>query len=151
MPGEGGSPARCLPGAIVLDASVALSWAFDDEGGEYGAAVLQRLRTAEAVVPTVWPLEVANAPAVGERRGRLTPAESGRFARLLLSLPISMEPAERSGSLESNLRLARNRDLSAYDAGYLDLAIRYGLPLATLDGGLRTAAEAEGVEIFRPS
>ncbi|MBT8402597.1 MAG: type II toxin-antitoxin system VapC family toxin [Gemmatimonadetes bacterium] len=137
--------------SLVLDASVALSWAFDDEGGEYGTAVLQRLRSAEAVVPTLWPLEVANALAVGERRGRLTAAESARYARLLLSLPISMEPAERSGSLESTLRLARNRGLSAYDACYLDLAIRYGLPLATLDGTLRSAAEAEGVEVFEPS
>ena len=68
-----------------------------------------------------------------------------------VALPISMEPAAHTGSLESNLRLARNRGVSAYDACYLDLAIRYGLPVATLDGALRSAAEAEGVEIFEPS
>ncbi len=135
---------------FILDASTALAWAFEDEGGDYASAILEHLRTADAVVPTIWPLEVANALVVGERRGRVTPAESARFVRLLLALPIAMEPAERSRSLEINLRIARTRELSAYDASYLDLALRYGIPLATLDDTLRKAAEAEGVEHFTP-
>ena len=133
---------------LVLDASVALSWAFEDEGSAYTEAVLRRLRTDEAVVPPVWPLEIANALAVAERRGRLTPARSARFSRLLLSLPIALEPAERGRGLEMTLHLARVRGLSAYDASYLDLAMRYGIPLATLDQRLRAAAEAEGVERY---
>lgn len=133
---------------LVLDASVALSWAFDDEGGDVAPAVLRRLRSDEAVVPPIWPLEIANALVVAERKGRLTPARSARFTRLLLALPIALEPAERGRGLETNLHLARARGLSAYDASYLDLAMRYGIPLATLDGPLREAAEAEGVEIL---
>jgi predicted nucleic acid-binding protein len=133
---------------VALDASVALSWAFDDDGGAYATRVLGHLRTVDAVVPTIWSLEVANALATGERRGRLTPSESARFSRLLLSLPIAMEPADRGTSLEPTLRLARRRALSAYDASYLDLAMRYGIPIATLDGALRAAAAAEGVGLF---
>lgn len=130
---------------FVIDASVVLSWAFDDEGGGYSEAVLRRLRSEEAVAPSIWPLEVANALAVAERKGRLTPDRSARFVRLVLSLPIAIELLDRARGLEATLRLARQRMLSAYDAAYLDLAMRYGMPLATLDGPLLDAARAEGV------
>ncbi|NNM04034.1 MAG: type II toxin-antitoxin system VapC family toxin, partial [Gemmatimonadetes bacterium] len=93
----------------------------------------------------LWPLEVSNGLLVAERRDRIEPAASARFTRLLLALPIVVEPVDRRRVFEQSRSLARRRNLSAYDAQYLELAIRFGIPLATLDGGLRQAAEAEGV------
>lgn len=133
---------------FVLDASVTLAWCFEDEGGAYAEAVLGALRTSEAVAASVWPLEVANGLAVAERRGRLDPAGAARFMELLLALPIAVDPVARSRSLGATHALARARGLSAYDGAYLELALRQGVPLATLDARLREAAAAEGVEVF---
>jgi len=133
---------------FVLDASVALSWCFEDEGGEYALRVLDALRSSEAVVASLWPLEIANGLAVAERRGRLDSAAAARFTELVLALPIAVEPSSRASGLRFAHRMARARSLSAYDAAYLDLALRHGIPLATLDARLREAAEAEGVRLF---
>ncbi len=130
---------------FVLDASVTLAWAFEDEGGKYARHVLGRLEREEACTTALWPLEISNGLAVAERRDRIEPADSARFARLLLALPIVVEPVDRRRVLEQTRVLARRWDLSVYDAHYLELAIRYGIPLATLDVGLRQAAENEGV------
>ena len=130
---------------FVLDASVTLAWAFEDEGGEYAREVLARLEREEACTTALWPLEISNGLLVAERRGRIEPADSARFARLLLSLPIVVEPVDRRRVFEQTRTLARRWNLSAYDAHYLELAIRFGIPLATLDEGLRQAAENEGV------
>ena len=130
---------------FVLDASVTLAWAFEDEGGEYALGVLARLETEEACTSALWPLEISNGLLVAERHGRMDPAESARFTRLLLALPVVVEPAGRRGIFEQTRILAQRRQLSAYDAHYLELAIRQGIPLATLDQGLRQAARAEGV------
>lgn len=135
---------------FVLDASVALAWCFEDEGGAYPVRVLEALRASEAVVASLWTLEVANGLLAAERRGRIEPQEVTRAARLLAALPIAVDPVERGRALTTTYRLARTRDLSTYDAAYLELAVRLGVPLATLDGQLRTAAEGEGVEVFEP-
>jgi len=133
---------------FVLDASVTLAWCFEDEGGEYAERVLGALRTSEAVAASIWPLEIANGRAVAERRGRLDPAGAARFMELVLALPIGVDPASRGSGLREAHRLARARGLSAYDAAYLELALRHGVPLATLDARLRDAAVAEGVQLF---
>ena len=133
---------------FVLDASVTLSWCFEDEGGEYAVRVLEALRTAEAVAASLWPLEVANGLVVAERRGRLDAAASARFMEMVLALPIVVDPVSRAGALRGTYGLARSRNLSAYDAAYLDVALRHGIPLATLDARLGEAATAEGVPLF---
>ena len=130
---------------FVLDASVTLAWAFEDEGGEYARDVLARLETEEACTTSLWPLEISNGLVVAERRHRIEPGASAQFTRLLLALPIVVEPVDRRRVFEQTRGLARRWSLSAYDAHYLELAIRYGIPLATLDDGLRQAAENEGV------
>jgi len=130
---------------FVVDNSVVMSWCFRDAGDGYAEGVLDLLATGAALVPAIWPLEVANVLAAAERRGRLTEADSGHFLRLLGDLPISLlaEPPERvTGEI---LALARRTGLSAYDASYLDLAMREGVPLATRDAALRKAAEVVGV------
>jgi len=133
---------------FVLDASVTLAWCFEDEGGEYALRVLETLRASEAVAASLWPLEVANGLAVAQRGGRLDAATARRFMELVLALPIAVEPVSRSPALTGTYDLARRRSLSAYDAAYLELAIRRAIPLATLDAHLREAAVAEGVEVF---
>jgi predicted nucleic acid-binding protein len=91
-------------------------------------------------------LEVANVLLVGERKKRLVPAQSLRFVELLQNLPITLSPDVRPPGVL--LGLAREQGLSSYDASYLDLAIRTGLPLASLDGDLLAAADRFGVARF---
>jgi predicted nucleic acid-binding protein len=131
----------------VLDASVTLGWCFQDEGDEARAA-LELAREAVVHVPAVWPLEVANALVVAERRKRLSEAESARFLTLVGALAIEIEAAPRLAQMAALLGLARTRGISIYDASYLDLALRRGLPLATLDDRLASAARAAGVAVL---
>lgn len=130
---------------FVLDTSVTMTWCFEDESDTYGDTVLDRLAADGAQVPAVWPLEVANALAVGERRQRLDAARVARFSELLRALPITVEALRLDRALGSILEMAREYQLSSYDASYLELAAREGLPLATRDARLRAAADRIGV------
>jgi predicted nucleic acid-binding protein len=123
-----------------------MAWCFEDESTPYSESVLEALAEGEAVVPPIWPLEVANVLLVGERKKRLVPAQSLRFVELLQNLPITLSPDVRPPGVL--LGLAREQGLSSYDASYLDLAIRTGLPLASLDGDLLAAADGFGVARF---
>lgn len=133
---------------FVLDNSVTMSWCFPDEQDPYALDVLKALPKASAVVPTIWPLEVANILLVGERRSRITQSDSAAFLGILGSLPITVEPDTSEHAFGGILGLARAHNISAYDAAYLELAMRRGLPLAGLDGKLRTAATAVGVPLY---
>ncbi|MEX1184775.1 MAG: type II toxin-antitoxin system VapC family toxin [Gemmatimonadota bacterium] len=135
---------------FVLDASVTLSWCFEDEGGDYALAVLDALQSSEATVASLWPVEVANGLVTAERRGRIAAAAAARFAHLLLSLPIVVDPVDRRRAFEVVRTLARQHDLSAYDAAYLELATRLAVPIATLDARLAVAAESQGVDHWQP-
>lgn len=133
---------------FVLDASVAVAWCFQDEATAYTESVLDRLASdVEAVVPAIWPFEVANALLVAERRKRLKLAQTAAFLRLLAGFRITVEPTSSLGLHQRVLPVARERNLAVYDAAYLELAIREGLSLATTDTRLRRAAQAAGVEI----
>jgi predicted nucleic acid-binding protein len=132
---------------FVLDASTALAWCFDDESSPYADAVLDRLDGDTAVVPSSWPLEMANALWSAERRGRLTRADSTEVAELLKGLRIEIVAPSLSLSLGHILDLARSQALTIYDASYLALAIREAAPLATIDARLRAAATQIGVAL----
>ncbi len=134
--------------AFVLDASVALAWHFDDEAAGYPDRVLERLRDDNAIVPAIWPLKVANALAVAERRGRISAAGVARAAELLLELPVSIQDSSAQFTLGPVLDLARAQGLTAYDAAYLELSMRAGLALATKDDVLRAAALRAGVPLL---
>ena len=134
---------------FVLDCSVTMAWCFDDEATPYSDGVRDSLAGMRAVVPSIWPLEAANATIVGERRKRLDEARSRRFFVLLAALPIRLDEETGNRAFGDIAHLARTYHLSAYDAAYLELAIRRGLPLACLDGKLKTAAAA-GVVLFTP-
>ncbi|MGO9270858.1 MAG: type II toxin-antitoxin system VapC family toxin [Terriglobia bacterium] len=134
--------------SVVVDASVALAWCFPDEASQYADGVLVALRGQAIVVPAVWGLEIANAVLVGERRKRLKQPEILRFVALLEGLSIFPEGQAVSESVHNVLPLARAYGLSAYDAAYLELAIRHHAALATLDGDLQKAAKRAGIRIF---
>jgi predicted nucleic acid-binding protein len=131
-----------MPESFVIDNSVVMSWCFKDRANDYADSVLGRLIDATAYVPSVWPLEVVNVLIAAERRGYVSEADSGRFINLLSQLPILVQYDEPERGMKDLLALARAHELSSYDASYLDLAMKRGLPLATLDKKLRRAAKA---------
>lgn len=131
---------------FVLDCSVTMAWCFEDETDPRVADLLRTLKQTRAHVPCVWMLEVANVLLVGERRARLTEADVSLFLSRVGQMPIEQEPIPDAQAVTRILALARRHRLSAYDAAYLELAMQLGLPLATLDGRLREAADAAGVK-----
>jgi predicted nucleic acid-binding protein len=136
---------------FVLDGSVTMVWGFDDEEDDYAIAILNRMPDLQAYVPSLWPLEVANALLVGERRSRTTPADAARFLAILGAFPIAIDDEMVARAWADTMHLARAHNLSAYDATYLELSLRRGLPLATLDDRLKAAAIAVGVALFEAS
>lgn len=133
--------------SFVLDASIAAAWAFVDETTEYSEAVQMRLETDIAVVPHLWFSEVANVILSAERRGRLDEARTAQFLFLLRELPVEVAQAGSRDQMSRLVHLGRTYHLTSYDATYLDLAMQEGLPLATLDNALRTAAAHSGVRL----
>jgi predicted nucleic acid-binding protein len=138
-----------IANGIVIDASVALAWCFPDEASDYADAVLVALEDRTVIVPAIWPAEITNALLVGERRKRIRQPEVRRFVELLKGLNILEDGQPFADTVSNILPLAREYDLSAYDAAYLDVAVRHGAPLATLDGALQKAGRAAGIKIFR--
>jgi predicted nucleic acid-binding protein len=136
--------------AFVLDCSVTMAWYFKDEADDYANAVRTSLGTVGVVVPALWPLEVANILVLGERRKRSTEAEAGAWLKFMRRLPIRVDEETAARAWADILHVARGHGLSAYDAAYLELAIRLGLPLATLDDRLQAAAAAAGVAAYTP-
>jgi predicted nucleic acid-binding protein len=134
---------------LVLDASVALSWCFKNEATTVGDQVLERLADVAASVPAIWHLEIANVLALSERRGRITQANSSEFIALLETLVIVIDEETPSRALGRVLDLARAERLTAYDAAYLELAMRLAIPLASKDADLCDAAEHLGVPVLR--
>lgn len=125
---------------FVLDASIAACWAFEDEDYPAATLALERIRTDEARVPSLWWFEVRNTLIVNERRGRLAEADTAAFLRGLSRLWVTVD---RSPDESAVLTLARKHRLTVYDASYLELAQRETLLLATLDTDLVRAARAE--------
>ncbi len=137
--------------AFVLDASVAISWRFPGDPAEdtaYSRRVLSELAVNDAIVPEIWAFEIANSIFVSySKRKRITEQQIHEYLDLLKALPIRVE----TQSLWANVDLesvARRQNLAAYDAAYLDLALRTNLVLATSDDLLRQAAIAEGIAVL---
>ena len=136
---------------FVLDASVALSWFFEDEESAYADSVFEALDSSEAAVPGIWPLKVSNALIMAERRGRISTAKSDEFLKSLTALPIDVYAVSQREIFHQALALARNHRLTVYDASYLGLAVQEGLPLATIDDKLHQVASAIGIQVFQPA
>jgi len=137
--------------SFVLDTSVTMRWFFGDGKPQelaYADKVLDAMKDADAFVPVTWGLEVANVIARAETKGLVTEARSGAFIEMLEGVDIEVDAATFTHSLSDTLQLARRYKLSAYDASYLELALRLGIPLATLDEDLQKAAKKAGVKKF---
>jgi predicted nucleic acid-binding protein len=136
---------------LILDSSLTLAWYLEDEQNAYADAThVALIEGAEALVPPLWPYEVANGFWMAERRSRIQPGEIPRVLALLAPLPIRVQAMAHERARQEVLALARTEGLTTYDAAYLELAMREGLPLATLDGQLRQAAARVGVLEFQP-
>ena len=131
--------------AFVLDASITACWAFQDEDHADAGLAFHQMRSEEAVVPCLWWFEVRNILVVNERRRRIGESDTAAFLLNLSRLRVRLDLVPEGDAV---LRLARTHRLSIYDAAYLELAQREGLPLATLDADLRRAAAQEGVALL---
>lgn len=133
---------------FVLDASVTLCWCFENQATGYSEGIFERMAAGdEAGVPFVWPLEVTNALVRAERRKTLKVAQVTGFLEELGAWPIQVDTLGVGRTFQQILSVARQQKLSAYDAAYLELALREGLSIATLGSDLRKAARIVGVEI----
>jgi predicted nucleic acid-binding protein len=133
--------------ALVIDSSAALSWCFEDEASPESDALFEQVRDQGAVVPGLWHLEVANVLLQAERRGRIAPGDVTMRLELIAELPITIDNETTARAWREILALARAEGLTTYDATYLELAIRRGLPLQTKDAALITAAKRIGVAV----
>jgi len=137
--------------SFVLDYSVTMRWFFGDGKAQelvYAGKVLDAMKRDNALVPVTWGLEVANVIARAEAKGLVTEARSGAFLEMLEGVDIDVDSATFTHALSDTLQLARRYKLSSYDASYLELALRQGMPLATLDEDLQKAAKKAGVKRF---
>jgi predicted nucleic acid-binding protein len=134
--------------AGVVDSSIALTWCFEDEASHETDRLFERVRDDGAVVPGLWHLEVANVLLQAERRGRIGRADVARRLMLISDLPIATDQETTPRAWRETLSLARAENLTAYDAAYLELAERRGLPLMTRDNELGAAAKRLGVTVF---
>jgi predicted nucleic acid-binding protein len=134
--------------SLVLDASLALSWIYPRESTVATELVLDQVSGAGAWVPEIWRIEVANALQQGLRRGRIDLDDRDAGLADLSRLAIQIDPETNLHAWTATVALSTRHRLTVYDACYLELALRRGLPLATLDTELRTAAKTEGVALL---
>ncbi len=134
--------------SVVIDASLTMTWYFDDETTPETEAILDRVPQMGAVVPVLWRLEVANAFQSSIRRQRITPDYRDKSLAELARLPVTIDTDTGTHAWTTTPRLADRFGLTIYDAAYLELAQRRGLPLATLDKALRKAAATLDVSLL---
>lgn len=135
---------------FVLDCSITMAWCFEDESTDYTDAILDSLEKRIAIVPTIWPLEVANVLLISKKNKRISEVQAANFIDALSTLPIVIDPSTSARAMHSIFVLAGQSDLTIYDAAYLELAIREEIPLLTLDKGLIKAAKKLHIEIGSP-
>jgi predicted nucleic acid-binding protein len=134
--------------SFIVDNSVVLAWCFEDEQTDAILALLDRVAEAGAVAPQLWPIEALNGLLTAERRGRIDREVRERLAGFLQDLPIRIDDETASRVWTTTAHLAAQHGLTAYDATYLELALRLGLPLATNDEALITAAKMVGAALL---
>ncbi len=134
---------------FVVDASAALAWCFEDEASGWTDGLLERLRQGDRIlVPAHWHSEILNGLLVALRRKRIQAGQPALFFEEFARLPIDTDPAITSIEARAVLAIGEKYGLTAYDAAYLELALRRQLPLASLDVDLRKAAQAENVALL---
>jgi predicted nucleic acid-binding protein len=126
---------------FVLDCSITMAWCFADEANDRSDEVLELLKESNAIVPSIWTLEVINVLHVAERKKRITPTQSNTFINLLAALPIEVDMSLNDLPNKQILEISRKYKISAYDAAYLELALRKKVPLFSFDMALCIAAK----------
>lgn len=134
--------------SFVVDASVAMTWLFEDETTPATTNLLRRLETEAVLVPALWYLEITNAMTVAERHGRVNAEQIDDFTSVLAGVQIEVETDTHHRAFTEILPISRKYGLSSYDATYVELAVRRKLPLASLDEPLRKAATKLGVKLL---
>jgi len=130
---------------FVLDGLTTMSWIFAGEVTEESLAVRSTLLTDHAIVPSLWRSEVGNTLLMAERRGRLSGAKAIAFLKLLEELPIVEDHHSSWHTTRGALQIAKEYNLTVYDATYLELAVRHWFPLVTLDLKLKSAGLKAGL------
>ncbi len=134
---------------FVLDSSLAIAFLLEDESTPETDDVLDSLgEDSQAFTPALWRWETGNALIVAQRRKRITQADVHRYVTALDTLPIAVDENSWHAAWNATLLLAQKHQLSIYDAAYLELSVRRGVHLASLDTELRKAAKAEGVKLL---
>jgi predicted nucleic acid-binding protein len=136
-------------GGLVLDSSIAIAWCLPDEQAPEADEFQEVVAERGAMTTAHWPLEVANALTMAVRRQRIDQPFRDAVLRDLAALPIILDDATADHAWGETLRLADAHRLTLYDAAYLELAIRQGLPLATFDARLRAAAQALEIAVLK--
>lgn len=132
---------------VVIDASIALAWALPDESDGRAIAAYAAVEEDGAIAPVLFKIEVANALTIAARRGRITTEQRMRAIEATNDIGIVFDLEGLDTSWTTVPNLADRHKLSIYDALYLDVALRRGLPLATLDKALAAAALREDVKL----
>jgi predicted nucleic acid-binding protein len=135
-----------VTGAFVVDSSVAIAWAVPSQATEGSVGLLESvLASSPVVVPVLWAFEVANSLLALWRRRVIQEEQYARARRNLAALESIVDEEGPRLALEKISALAKEQSLSVYDAVYLELALRRGLPIATRDTALNKAAKRAGV------
>jgi predicted nucleic acid-binding protein len=134
--------------AIIVDASVALSWLFADEFSEAAHDLFEQAGEQGVLVPSHWPLEIVNGALMGERRGRVLPSAIERWAEQIGNIDAVIDTQPMTWAFDALMPLCRTHRLTSYDAAYLELSARSRTVLATFDGRLAQAAREIGVAVY---
>jgi len=135
--------------ALVVDASVIAPFLIADEAGDRSEPLMEALLSGSAVAPQHWRLEIGNLGRKAVRHGRITPQELFEGIALFATLPVHIDSQTDELAWSRILDLSSEHDLTTYDAAYLELARRTGLPLASVDSALMRASESMSVSLFR--
>lgn len=137
---------------IVLDCSIVMAWCFEDEKTELTEKIFDKFQVDEltAFVPAIWSFEVANVLLVAQKKRRISPTKAREFQEALSMLSINIDISSIKKTSGSTFELAKEENLTIYDAAYLELAIRNNLPLASLDNDLKKAANKLSVKLYKP-
>lgn len=134
--------------AFVIDATIFGAWVFSDERNSYSEAALNALMKQKAVVPSLWWYETRNLLIINEHRGRIRTEDTNTFLQEFDKLPIS---TDQDAQKDIIIKLARKGSLSIHEASYLELSLRLGCPLATLNKKLAHVSFQEGASLFKQS
>ncbi len=134
--------------SVIADISVVLAWMFEEDQSAAALDILPLIEQQGLLVPPLWWTELENGILMGERRGRKSPVELSEFLKLVRALPIETDDTPRHRVSDAVIGLGRQQGLTAYDATYVELALRAAAPLATFDTAIRSCAAAVGIQIL---